>query len=128
MPVAITKGIKVHVETVFNTKYSNVQANLFFYNYKITISNETNFPMKLNSREWFIWDSLDFPRIVRGEGVVGEQPTIEPGDSFTYTSSCDLRSSLGKMEGNYMFENEITFEQLKVKIPTFQLMYPFLLN
>jgi ApaG protein len=82
----------------------------------------------LLEREWFIYDSLDFPRSVRGEGVIGEQPIIEPGDTFSYSSSCDLQSTLGKMEGNYIFQNLTTSEILKVKIPTFQLLYPNLLN
>lgn len=128
MSVAITNGIKVSVETFFNERYSTVQENKFFFNYTITITNESNFAMKLITREWFIFDTLDFPRVVRGEGVIGEQPTIEPGESFSYTSSCDLQSTLGKMEGNYMFENLITFDQVKVKIPSFDLMYPYLLN
>lgn len=128
MSVAITNGIKVSVETFFNERYSTVQENKFFFNYTITITNESNFAMKLITREWFIFDTLDFPRVVRGEGVIGEQPTIESGESFSYTSSCDLQSTLGKMEGNYMFENLITFDQVKVKIPSFDLMYPYLLN
>lgn len=128
MSVAITNGIKVSVETFFNERYSVVQENKFFFNYTITITNESNFVMKLVAREWFIFDTLDFPRVVRGEGVIGEQPTIEPGESYSYTSSCDLQSTLGKMEGNYLFENLITFDQVKVKIPTFRLMYPYLLN
>ena len=84
--------------------------------------------MHLLEREWFIHDSLDFPRVVRGEGVIGEQPVIEPGDTFSYSSSCDLQSALGRMEGSYVFQNLNTSEILKVKIPTFQLLYPNLLN
>ena len=128
MSTEITNGVKVSVNVNFNTRFSSVKDNRFIYNYTIKITNKSNYPMKLNEREWCIFDTLDFPRIVKGEGVVGEQPTIEPGDSFTYTSSCDLQSTLGKMEGNYIFENMITNEKLKVKIPMFTLMYPHLLN
>ena len=128
MTVAITNGIKVSVEVSFNSKYSSIQKNNYIFNYQITISNESIFPMKLRSREWFIFDTLDFPRVVKGEGVIGEQPELEPGETYTYSSSCDLQSTLGKMKGYYYFDNLISNEELKVKIPTFILMYPNLLN
>ncbi len=128
MSIEITNGVKVSVKVIFNARFSTIKENRYIYNYTIKITNESNYPMKLWEREWYIFDTLDFPRIVKGDGVVGEQPTIEPGDSYTYTSSCDLQSTLGKMEGNYMFENMITNKKLKVKIPTFILMYPYLLN
>ena len=84
MTVAITNGIKVSVEVSFNSQYSSIQKNNYIFNYQITISNESIFPMKLRSREWFIFDTLDFPRVVKGEGVIGEQPELEPGETITY--------------------------------------------
>ncbi len=128
MSVEITNGIKVSVESRFSERFSTIVENKYIYQYTISITNKSNFSMQLLEREWFIFDSLDFPRIVRGEGVIGEQPIIEPGDTFSYSSSCDLQSTLGKMEGNYIFQNLVTSEILKVKIPTFQLLYPNLLN
>ncbi len=128
MSVEITNGIKVSVESRFSERFSTIVENKYIYQYTISITNKSNFSVQLLKREWFIFDSLDFPRIVRGEGVIGEQPIIEPGDTFSYSSSCDLQSTLGKMEGNYIFQNLVTSEILKVKIPTFQLLYPNLLN
>ena len=128
MSVEITNGIKVSVVSRFSERFSSVAQNKYIYQYKISITNKSNFSVQLLEREWFIFDSLDFPRIVRGEGVIGEQPIIEPGDTFSYSSSCDLQSTLGKMEGNYIFQNVTTSEILQVKIPTFQLLYPNLLN
>lgn len=128
MSVEITNGVRVMVRTLFNPQASSIRENQFVFNYTIKITNESHFPVKLLAREWYIYDTLDFPRMVRGEGVVGQQPTIEPGDTYTYTSSCDLKSTLGKMDGNYIFENVITNQSFKVKIPTFVLTYPFLLN
>jgi ApaG protein len=128
MSVEITNGIKVSVESKFSERFSVIVENKYIYQYTISITNKSNFSVQLLEREWFIYDSLDFPRIVRGEGVIGEQPIIEPGDTFSYSSSCDLQSTLGKMEGNYIFQNLTTSEILKVKIPTFQLLYPNLLN
>ena len=128
MSVEITNGIKVSVESRFSERFSTIVENKYIYQYTISITNKSNFSVQLLEREWFIFDSLDFPRIVRGEGVIGEQPVIEPGDTFSYSSSCDLQSTLGKMEGNYIFQNITTTEILKVKIPTFQLLYPNLLN
>ena len=128
MSVEITNGIKVSVESTFSERFSSIIANKYIFQYTISITNKSNFSMQLLKREWFIFDSLDFPRVVRGEGVIGEQPIIEPGDTFSYSSSCDLQSTLGRMEGNYVFQNLNTSEILKVKIPTFQLLYPNLLN
>lgn len=128
MSVEITNGIKVSVESKFSERFSVIVENKYIYQYTISITNKSNFSVQLLEREWFIYDSLDFPRIVRGEGVIGEQPIIEPEDTFSYSSSCDLQSTLGKMEGNYIFQNLTTSEILKVKIPTFQLLYPNLLN
>ena len=128
MSVEITNGIKVSVESTFSERFSSIIDNKYIFQYTISITNKSNFSMQLLEREWFIYDSLDFPRVVRGEGVIGEQPVIEPGDTFSYSSSCDLQSALGRMEGNYVFQNLNTSEILKVKIPTFQLLYPNLLN
>ena len=128
MSVEITNGIKVSVESTFSERFSSIVDNKYIFQYTISITNKSNFSMQLLKREWFIFDSLDFPRVVRGEGVIGEQPIIEPGDTFSYSSSCDLQSTLGRMEGNYVFQNLNTSEILKVKIPTFQLLYPNLLN
>ena len=128
MSVEITNGIKVSVESTFSERFSSIIDNKYIFQYTISITNKSNFSMQLLKREWFIFDSLDFPRVVRGEGVIGEQPIIEPGDTFSYSSSCDLQSTLGRMEGNYVFQNLNTSEILKVKIPTFQLLYPNLLN
>jgi ApaG protein len=128
MAIAVTKDIKVSVDVKYNSRYSSVKKSNYIFNYTITITNESLFPMKLMTREWFVFDTLDFPRVVQGEGVVGQQPELEPGEVYTYTSSCDLQSTLGKMEGFYYFENLVLGEQVKVKIPQFTLMYPFLLN
>jgi len=128
MSVEITNGIKVSVESIFSERFSSIVDNKYIFQYTISITNKSNFSMQLLEREWFIHDSLDFPRVVRGEGVIGEQPVIEPGDTFSYSSSCDLQSALGRMEGSYVFQNLNTSEILKVKIPTFQLLYPNLLN
>lgn len=128
MSVETTNGIKVSVKSIFSERFSSISENKYIFHYTVSISNKSNYSVQLLEREWFIFDSLDFPRVVRGEGVIGEQPIIEPGATFSYSSSCDLQSALGKMEGSYIFENKQTFEILKVKIPTFQLVYPNLLN
>lgn len=128
MSVEITNGIKVSVESRFSEHFSSVEANKYIFQYTISITNKSNCSVQLLAREWYIFDSLDFPRIVRGEGVIGEQPIIEPGDTFSYSSSCDLQSAIGKMKGNYLFQNVPTAEKINVKIPTFQLIYPYVLN
>ena len=66
--------------------------------------------------------------VVNGLGVVGQQPVIEPGESFTYTSGCPLISSIGKMEGYYLFLNLADNSTFKVQIPAFELIPNFALN
>lgn len=83
---------------------------------------------ELISRDWYIFDSLNEVRVVSGPGVVGEQPILKPGETFTYTSGCDLRSEVGQMKGFYTFKNLIDGELFQVYVPDFSLTYPGKLN
>lgn len=128
MSSLITNGIKVSVKTEYIPQLSNPDASKYIHYYHITIENHTSNSVKLLRRKWFIFDSLDVPRIISGIGVIGEQPELEPGETYNYTSSCDLRGSIGYMEGNYDFVNTITGEQYSVKIPRFTLTSIVALN
>ncbi|RFC53449.1 Co2+/Mg2+ efflux protein ApaG [Brumimicrobium aurantiacum] len=132
MNVAITKGIKITVTALFRSDLTQLKKNLYFFNYSIKIENLSHNRVQLISRYWRIVDSLAPTRIIEGEGVIGEQPVLEPGETHTYTSGCDLSSSLGFMEGYYNFstindEGNKTVD-FKVDVPRFSLEYGGKLN
>lgn len=124
----ITRGIKISVETKFNsTSYRNNKI-YYVFSYVITIENKSEDTVKLTDRFWKIYDSLNPTEFVSGEGVVGQTPTLKPNDVYTYSSGCFLTSNLGAMKGFYTMINLENYDQFKVYIPTFQLTTPFLLN
>lgn len=124
----ISRGVKVSVETYYQPEYSNPFNCEFMFAYKITIENHNEFPIRLISRHWFIYDSNGSNREVQGEGVVGIQPVIMPGTSYQYISGCNLRSEMGKMNGSYLFENVNSNKTFDVVVPSFQLIADFKLN
>lgn len=124
----ITDGIKISVETYYQPGYSNPIANEFMFAYKITIENINDFPVKLLSRYWNIFDSNGTSREVEGEGVVGVQPLLNPGEQYQYVSGCNLKTEIGKMQGSYLFENITNGKKFSVIIPTFHMNAPFKLN
>jgi ApaG protein len=124
----ITDGITISVETYYQPEYSNPANSEFMFAYRITIENNNNFPVKLLSRHWHIYDSNGSLREVEGEGVVGVQPEINPGASYQYVSACNLRSDIGKMLGTYQMENINNQKKFDVQIPAFDMCAPFKLN
>ncbi len=121
----ISEGIKVSVETTYQPDFSNPLQSEFVFSYHITIENHNVFPVKLHRRHWYIFDSDATFREVEGEGVVGVQPTILPGKSYEYTSSCNLNSEIGKMNGHYEMENLFNKKFFFVDIPAFEMIVPF---
>jgi ApaG protein len=124
----ISEGIKISVETYYQPDYSNPVNNEFMFAYKITIENNNTYPVKLLSRHWHIYDSNGSLREVEGEGVVGIQPQINPGELYQYISGCNLRTEIGKMYGTYKMENISNKKTFVVDIPSFQMNTPFKLN
>ena len=124
----ITKGIKISVETKYNGTSLRNNKLYYVFAYYITIENKSSEAVKLTDRFWEIFDSLNQTEIVSGEGVVGQTPILKHNDVYSYSSGCFLESNLGSMKGFYTMINLETFEQFKVKIPTFQLTTPSLLN
>lgn len=124
----VTKGIKISVETNFEgTFYKNYKVH-FAFGYKVTIENQSKSPVQLNSRHWKILDALNNVEVVDGEGVIGKQPIIKPGESHTYNSGSLLTSPFGAMQGHYNMVNFSDGKKFKVVIPTFKLSAPFALN
>ncbi|KYP15273.1 Co2+/Mg2+ efflux protein ApaG [Flavihumibacter sp. CACIAM 22H1] len=120
-----TQGVEVSVETYYQPDYSNPMSGEFMFAYRITIENHNNFPIKLHRRHWFIFDSNGEYREVEGEGVVGVQPVLYPGDRYQYVSGCNLHSEMGRMSGTYQMENIDTKKIFTVNIPAFEMIAPF---
>ncbi|MFY0686118.1 MAG: Co2+/Mg2+ efflux protein ApaG [Cyclobacteriaceae bacterium] len=128
MTTCITKGVKVTVETEFQPGYSNPAQDHFVFTYRITIENKGDKTIQLMSRHWEITD-LTFPkREVDGDGVVGKQPILEPGQTHQYVSGCNLRSGIGKMMGYYTMEKILDGKSFIVTIPEFTMLAPIKLN
>lgn len=98
---AETKGISVSVEPRFLAERSDPSEQRFFWAYTVEIANGTAAPVQILARHWVITDQNGRREDVHGLGVVGEQPLIEPGESFTYTSGCPLPTPSGIMAGSY---------------------------
>lgn len=124
----ITEGISITVETFYQAAQSNPLSSEYLFAYRITIENLSPTSTKLLRRHWHIADSNGSVREVEGEGVVGQQPIIEPGGNYQYISACNLRSDIGKMWGTYQMENLYNKKLFKVNIPEFQMIAPFKLN
>ncbi|MBL7765927.1 MAG: Co2+/Mg2+ efflux protein ApaG [Chitinophagaceae bacterium] len=128
MTQQITEGICITVETFYNQEQSNPINNEFTFAYRVSIDNNANFPVKLLRRHWQIFDSNGTFREVEGEGVVGQQPMLEPGESFQYMSGASIRTDIGRMTGTYQMENLLNKKLFKVNIPEFNLVAPHKLN
>lgn len=120
----ISSGIRISVETAYQSDISEPSENQFIFAYRITIENKNEFPVQLLRRHWDIVDSNGLHREVDGEGVIGDQPFIEPGGKYEYTSACHLQTDLGLMKGFYMMQNTFTQQQFNCTIPAF-VMAPF---
>lgn len=124
----ISEGVMVRVETFYQQDYSNPMINEYMFAYRITIENHNNFPVKLLSRKWNIFDSKSDNREVEGEGVIGVQPVISPKEEYQYVSGCNLHSEMGQMYGHYTMENIHTKQRFQVSIPRFDMICPFKYN
>jgi ApaG protein len=98
---AVTRGIRVTVESRFEPERSSPEDGQWFFSYHVRVANEGERVAQLLSRHWIITDGNGREQEVRGPGVVGEQPVIEPGEAFEYTSGCPLQTPVGSMRGSY---------------------------
>ena len=128
MDTKTTEGVKVTVTTNYLPDYSSPVQQHYVFAYKITIENNSEFTVKLLRRHWYIHDATGSVREVEGEGVVGQQPTLEPGESHEYVSGCNLKTGMGKMRGTYLMERLVDGKQFYVTIPDFVLIVPYKLN
>ena len=128
MVTQITSGVKVSVETIYQPEYSNPANEHFMFAYQICIENLGDYSVQLLRRHWHIFDSNGSRREVEGEGVVGEQPVIEPGEKHIYVSGCNLKTDMGSMKGSYLMQRLIDEQLFEVEIPEFQLIAPYRMN
>jgi ApaG protein len=124
----ISEGIEISVETFYQPDYSNPISGEYMFAYRITIDNHNEFAVKLHRRHWNIFDSNGTHREVEGEGVVGVQPSMQPGEKYQYVSGCNLRTEMGKMYGTYLMENLNSKTTFDVNIPVFEMIVPFKMN
>jgi len=121
--------VDVHVVTTYLPSHSSPEQDQYTFAYTITISNGADLPVQLLSRHWVITDADNQVQEVRGEGVVGEQPVIQPHDSFRYTSGATLSTPLGFMEGSYFMVVREPMEIDPRDLPTFEVpIAPFTLH
>jgi ApaG protein len=122
-----TRGVRVVVRSAYVPERSSPQENHFFFAYRVRIANEGDETVRLLSREWIITDAEGNVEQVNGPGVVGEQPTLEPGAHFEYTSFCPLPTSIGSMHGTYQMVT-VNGERFDAEIAPFSLAVPTALN
>ena len=124
---AITRNIRVQVETEPDHSRTFPDRGHWFYLYTVTISNEGPETVQLLDRHWVITDGHGNVEEVRGAGVVGYQPTLEPSQSFQYTSGCPLPTSAGTMHGSYRLVTR-DGESFEVEIAPFHMTQVELIN
>jgi ApaG protein len=120
---AITRQIEVTVEPNFMPGRSSPEKSQYFWSYTIVITNSGQETVQLRTRHWIITDATGRKQDVRGEGVVGEQPVLAPGERFEYTSGVPLPTTSGFMTGRYQMVTE-SGEQFEIDVPTFSLDGP----
>jgi len=119
-----THEVRVRVRPEYQADQSSPEEGYYFWSYTIEIANESARPVQLKTRFWRITDSTGRTEEVRGPGVVGQTPIIDPGQSFTYTSGCPLSTPSGIMVGSYQMADAggLLFD---VAVPPFSLDSPF---
>jgi ApaG protein len=123
----MTQPILVQVKTRYIEEQSEPQEPRFVYGYTITLLNQGEEPARLVSRHWIITDAEGAVQEVQGMGVVGEQPRLDPGESYTYTSGVVLQTETGTMTGSYQMltDDGVRFD---AQIPEFALVPPHALH
>ncbi len=120
----VTNGIRVEVEPSFLEQQSDPQGGRFMWAYTVRIHNNTDETVQLKTRYWRITDSRGLTEEVRGDGVVGEQPVLKPGEAFEYTSGAPLGTPSGVMVGRYGMVKLADGNRFEIDIPAFSLDSP----
>jgi ApaG protein len=121
---ALTGGIRVRVQAEYSPAHSRPLENRWFFLYTVSIANESDRTVQLVTRHWVITDATGHVEEVRGPGVVGQQPVLEPGQSFEYTSGCPLAHPHGSMRGSFQLVTP-DGSQFDAAIAAFELSAPY---
>ena len=121
---ASTRGVRVTVNARYSPPHSDPAKREWFFLYTVTITNDGEDTVQLMNRHWVIMNANGHVEEVRGPGVVGQQPVLAPGESFTYTSGCPLGTPFGVMEGTYQMVTK-EGEPFDAKIAPFTLSEPY---
>ncbi|MEZ5317199.1 MAG: Co2+/Mg2+ efflux protein ApaG [Vicinamibacterales bacterium] len=121
---ATTRGVRVSVVSEYSAERSRPLQQHWFFVYTITIENRSHDTVQLMSRHWVIRDGTGHVEEVRGPGVVGQQPVLAPGETFTYSSGCPLTTPFGTMEGTYQMVTT-TGDAFDATIAPFTLSEPY---
>ncbi|MFP8965614.1 Co2+/Mg2+ efflux protein ApaG [Pokkaliibacter sp. CJK22405] len=119
--------IRIEIETQYLRDQSVPEENRFVFSYTITIHNEGHIPAQLLRRHWIITDGNQKVQEVKGKGVIGEQPLIDAGSSYQYTSGCILATEVGSMRGQYEMRTS-NGDEFSAPIPPFTLARPMALH
>ncbi|MFT6333318.1 MAG: ApaG protein [Halioglobus sp.] len=122
---AITHGIEVTVLPHYHEEMSKPSLNKFVHSYQVRISNHSGLDVQLMSRHWIITDANRKVRHVKGDGVIGQQPTLEPEQSHHYKSWCPMSTPVGKMSGSFTMTRMVDNSIFEVEIPEFRLIANF---
>lgn len=125
--VALTEGIRVTVTSRYLPEQSNPLGRRYVWGYTVEITNESDEPAALSTRHWIITDAKGKVDEVKGPGVVGQTPALEPGETFRYSSGCILQTPRGTMHGSYRMERE-DGREFDAEIAPFSLTMPVDLN
>ena len=128
METQLTNNIRISVVGRYQPEYSKPTQDQYIFSYHIIIENCGTETVQLLRRHWFITNSLGVVQEVEGEGVIGKQPILDPGEKHEYSSWCPLTSPFGFMEGNYLFINHDTGQQFRAEVPRFRLESTVVLN
>ena len=125
--VAVTKGVSIEVQSRYVEEHSQPMLERFVFAYTVTIRNDGEEAVQLKSRHWIITDALGHVEEVKGPGVVGEEPILNPGQGYRYTSGAALQTQHGQMRGTYQMHT-LDGRVFDAEIAPFLLERPFSLN
>lgn len=128
MNVLITNGIRITVYPFYEGIHKVDEENNYIFSYRVVIQNQNEEQVQLISRHWEIMDMAGAKRIVRGPGVIGQQPILNKTEQFEYQSFCPLTTPVGSMKGTYKMLNLDTQEAFQVTVPPFKMVAPFIKN
>ena len=128
MNTLTTHGITISVESFYQASESMPSSGRYIFSYRVTIKNNGDTQVQLLRRKWLIQNGFGDRHIVEGEGVIGKQPIISPGEAYSYHSWCPLGSPIGRMQGFYQMKRPYEVKPFNAFIPAFTLVAPLLNN